>query len=91
MEYFPSTNNFLATGSVDGSAKVMDSFIFVFIIIIDSFHFQLWDPRRKGVIFNYKGHNGAINALRFSPDGRYLITASDDTAIRVRLNDTGSH
>lgn len=45
--------------------------------------FQLWDPRRKGFIFNYKGHNGAINALKFSPDGRYLITASDDTAIQV--------
>jgi katanin p80 WD40 repeat-containing subunit B1 len=46
--------------------------------------FKLWDPRRKGFIFDYKEHNGAINALKFSPDGRYLITASDDTAIRVR-------
>lgn len=50
---------------------------------IISYSIQLWDPRRQGFIFNYKGHNGAINALKFSPDGRYLITASDDTAIRV--------
>jgi WD40 repeat protein len=55
-----------------------------FISQFDLFHLQLWDPRRKGFIFNYKGHNGAINALKFSPDGRYLITASDDTAIRVK-------
>jgi katanin p80 WD40 repeat-containing subunit B1 len=82
IEYFPSSNNILATGAIDGTVKVCSTHL-NFIVQTSFFFLEVWDPKRQGFIFNCQGHNGAINALKFSPDGRYLLTASDDAAIQV--------
>ena len=50
---------------------------------IDSFYLQLWDVRRKGCIFTYKGHTEAINSIQFSPDGKWVVSASSDSTIKV--------
>ena len=44
---------------------------------------KLWDLRRRGCIHTYKAHAGAINQVRFSPDGRWVATGSDSGAIHV--------
>jgi WD40 repeat protein len=44
---------------------------------------EIWDTAsatRRGIL---SGHNGAITNLTFSPDGRYLASASDDTTVLV--------
>lgn len=43
----------------------------------------MWDIRRKGCIQAYKGHNDTINCIRFSPDGRWVISGSEDKVIKL--------
>ena len=43
----------------------------------------MWDIRRKGCIQAYKGHEDVINCIRFSPDGRWIITGSEDRTIKL--------
>ena len=37
----------------------------------------------KRVVKNLKGHTGRLYAVRFSPDGRFVVTGSADTTARV--------
>ena len=34
-----------------------------------------------------KGHAGGVRAVNFSPDGRLLMSASDDKAVKARARD----
>ena len=31
----------------------------------------------------FQGHSGGVNCLRFSPDGRWIASASDDSLVKV--------
>ncbi|XP_063168893.1 katanin p80 WD40 repeat-containing subunit B1 isoform X2 [Candoia aspera] len=44
---------------------------------------KLWDVRRKGCVFRYKGHARAVRCLRFSPDGKWLASSSDDHTVKL--------
>lgn len=44
---------------------------------------RLWDARSGELARVFKGHRGGIQALAFSPDGRALLTASDDATAKV--------
>ena len=46
---------------------------------------QLWDVRRKGCIFTYKGHSEVINSIQFSPDGKWVVSASSDSTTKVQV------
>ena len=54
-------------------------------------HLQLWDVRRKGCIFTYKGHTESINSIQFSPDGKWIVSASSDSTIKVLVEYSGIH
>jgi katanin p80 WD40 repeat-containing subunit B1 len=45
--------------------------------------FQLWDIRRKGCIFTYKGHKLTVNSLKFSPDGQWIASAGEEGLVKV--------
>jgi WD40 repeat protein len=43
----------------------------------------LWNLRNGARQLTIRGHQGAVNALTFSPDGRTLASASDDQTIKL--------
>ena len=45
---------------------------------------QVWDARRKGCLFTYKGHTEAVKDIKFSPDGQWVVSASSDATVKVR-------
>jgi WD40 repeat protein len=50
----------------------------------DDFTLCLWDPRSpRDPIKHLIGHQGVVNSVCFSPDGRFIASASFDRSIRV--------
>jgi WD40 repeat protein len=43
----------------------------------------LWDVRTQKPLAELKGHEDAVNAVCFSPDGKVLASGSADTTILV--------
>jgi WD40 repeat protein len=50
---------------------------------------RLWDVGEEQVVREFKGHDRAIGALAFSPDGKRLATAGEDRLIAVWDVQTG--
>ena len=43
----------------------------------------LFDARTGAKIREFRGHTGVVWAVAPSPDGRYLLSASDDQTVRI--------
>ncbi|KAJ3605510.1 hypothetical protein NHX12_027556 [Muraenolepis orangiensis] len=52
-------------------------------IALDNLSLVIVDTETRRVVRNFLGHSGKINDLTFSPDGRWLISASMDCSIRT--------
>jgi ribosome assembly protein 4 len=56
----------------------------------DDYTMFLWKPQdNKSPITRMTGHQQAINQIAFSPDGRYIASASFDKSIRLWCGKTG--
>ena len=44
---------------------------------------QVWDTRKKAVVYSMLGHNDTITSLRVSPDSQSLLSNSMDSTVRT--------
>ncbi|XP_036165773.1 WD repeat-containing protein 36 isoform X2 [Myotis myotis] len=52
-------------------------------LALDDFSISVLDIETRKTVREFSGHQGQINDMAFSPDGRWLITASMDCSIRT--------
>ncbi|KAF3828389.1 hypothetical protein GH733_005086, partial [Mirounga leonina] len=52
-------------------------------LALDDFTISVLDIETRKIVREFSGHQGQINDLAFSPDGRWLITASMDCSVRT--------
>ncbi|XP_039019727.1 katanin p80 WD40 repeat-containing subunit B1 homolog KTN80.1-like isoform X2 [Hibiscus syriacus] len=44
---------------------------------------KIWDIRKKGCTHTYKGHTRGISTIRFTPDGRWVVSGGFDNVVKV--------
>ena len=44
---------------------------------------KLWDIGSGACLSTFTGHTGAVLAVCYSPDGRYVVSGSHDTTVKV--------
>uniref|UniRef100_A0A8D0NHT1 WD repeat domain 36 n=1 Tax=Sus scrofa TaxID=9823 RepID=A0A8D0NHT1_PIG len=52
-------------------------------LALDDFSISVLDIETRKIVREFSGHQGQINDMAFSPDGRWLISASMDCSIRT--------
>ncbi|KAG8456316.1 hypothetical protein GDO86_002197 [Hymenochirus boettgeri] len=52
-------------------------------VALDDFTLNVFDIETRRLVRKFLGHSGKINDLTFSPDGRWLLTASMDCTVKV--------
>jgi katanin p80 WD40 repeat-containing subunit B1 len=45
---------------------------------------KIWDIRKKRCIHTYKGHTRRIDVLKFTPDGKWIISGGADNSVKVK-------
>ncbi|XP_056393450.1 WD repeat-containing protein 36 [Hyla sarda] len=52
-------------------------------VALDDFSIKVFDIETCKLVRQFPGHNGKINDMTYSPDGRWLMTASMDCTVKI--------
>ncbi|MFP3040760.1 hypothetical protein LQZ19_02955 [Treponema primitia] len=44
---------------------------------------KIWDAETGREIRTLSGHSSAVNSAAYSPDGRRIVSASDDNTVKI--------
>ena len=44
---------------------------------------RIWSSETGQHLFTYEGHTKSVNALAWSPDGKYIASGGDDKIVQV--------
>jgi len=53
------------------------------LAVASSDNISLWDIKKRKKIYVFKGHTSTVNNVKFSPNGRWIASASLDQSIRI--------
>ena len=56
----------------------------------ENFEVRILDFAEKTVKHSLKGHSGVVTSVSYSPDGRRIVTTSEDGTVRIWNADTGT-
>lgn len=56
---------------------------------VASYGAKVFDINTKQLIFSLDGHNGSINTIAYSPDGKKILTASQDATAKIWQAENG--
>eukprot|EP00051_Salpingoeca_urceolata_P030152 m.492215 g.492215 ORF g.492215 m.492215 type:complete len:405 (+) comp31818_c0_seq1:221-1435(+) len=88
VAWSPSNAELLATGSLDNRCLVWDVRSAAGPLLTLDQHNGARDPRLEGVV---TAHDGAVNGLAYTPDGRYLLSTGTDRRARLWNAKTGQN
>ena len=44
---------------------------------------RVWDIRKKGCIHTYRGHTKGVSTIKFTPDGRWVVSGGLHNVVKV--------
>ena len=44
---------------------------------------KVWDAEDGSLLNTFEGHQDSVNSVCYSPDGRKIVSASDDKTLKV--------
>src|SRR6185295_15289997 len=50
---------------------------------VEDIEIKLWDAVTRTLIVSFVGHQGGVNCVAFSPDGKWLATGRDEKSVKV--------
>jgi WD40 repeat protein len=74
---------FISDGKLKGGGHTDFSPVTMQLVTVDGLEARVWDVKNGRLLATLEGHRDVVNEVAFSPDGKKIVTVSDDETARV--------